>query len=334
MKLQKVIVTFVKLAAVIGINAAILTVLASDEERLAPQEAQADIADFNFGASFENTTTDVIVGSGLTPRAYEVNGNIVHFAVGETSMRPRRVLEHYQRSFVNAGINSKQWLENPQQKTMGDVQKYARHKEEIGEYFGAMMDGEVVPYIVSEDYVAMGGPVIKGESIEELFDEWGLEGVSDPNNVMKGWRFIDADRLPSGRTRVTSAWSDKEFDVKAFNNPNKAKLGVNDRVPACPGCTLLTRTKSLQKEEPVALEQYRAKQSPQALAQFYVRAMTGRGWELSDTTQVMDYMATKVPQHPYRDGGRFLTFSKGQEHVTYTFIPSDTGTIVTATETW
>ena len=189
-------------------------------------------------------------------------------------------------------------------------------------------------YFVTDDYVSMGAPILKADSFKDIFDEWGKQALDDPNRVMKGWRFIDAERTSKGHTRVTSVWADEKFDFNKFRNPNGAQLGMNPNVPACPGCRLVMRSRSASDDEPMALEQYVSQQDPDSVVEYYKSTMASRGWELSDTTSTMDFVAERVPDHPFNTDGRFLTFARGNAHVTYSIVPGDTGTMVMASESW
>lgn len=334
MKLRKPITLVAKVAAVLALNAVFLHVLSADRD--APtqsQHASADIADFMPQSVFAPASTSAIVkDSGLTPRKYNINGNDVYFAVGETMMSPREVLEHYQTEFAAAGINSRKYLESPQQKINGDPEKFKLYGAEAQEVVDAMSDGEVVPYLVTNNYISMGGPIITADSFKEILEEWGPTALDDPNRVMKGWRFIDARRKATGTTEVTSIWADENFDFNKFRNPNGARIGLNPAVPACPGCRLVLRSNSV--EESMSVDQYASQASPEAVRDFYVKSMTARGWELSDTTRAMEHAAQHVPDHPFNTRGPMLSFSKGDQHVTYTILASENGAVVTANHAW
>ncbi len=327
-----------RLAAAASVTAAVFFVLvARDPVHVEPKDADADIADFMSQAVFApKNTTKLIESSGLAPRAYEVNGNTVYFAVGQTGKSPREVLDYYQSEMVAAGINSRKWTHIPQERVRTDPKNADKHREDAHEMISAMMDGEVIPYVVSEKYTAMGGPIIKADSYQELFEEWGHEELlRDHNKVMKGWRFIDAQKSSNGLTRVTSVWADEDFDVNQFKNPNSANLGPNEFVPSCPGCKLVARSKSLQKDEPISFEMLKSTQDPATVASFYSKAMFARGWDLAESNHIQQFAASQVPDHPFNTRGPMLTFSKDDRNVTYTILPDEDGnTIVTAVEEW
>ena len=332
---KKIAWNVTKVAAVLAINATILMVLVGDEEDVTePQQAHADIADFMSQKVFASPkTSDVVESSGMTPQPFNLNGNKLYYAVGKTPLSPRQILDHYQTEFVASGVNSKKWLEQPQQKMRDNPDKFEELATESHEMIGAMNDGEVVPYLVSDDYVSMGGPILTGNSFKEIYDEWGDTVFADTNTVWKGWRFIEAERTEKGYTRVTSFWADEDFDFKKFKNPSNAKLGLNPAVPACPGCELVMRSRG-EEDNAVALEQWHSQQDTDTVMRYYIDAMKSRGWELADTTQVMNYVASEVPDHPFNTHGKMLTFAKGDHLVTYSILKSDSGTSVTASESW
>lgn len=296
------------------------------------KDADADILDLVPGSIFAGkNTTEIVAKSGMRPRAYEVNGNAILFAAGETSASPKEVLKYYQEQFVTAGINTEMYLDTPNGGSTAD-QKRASADKGLKQ-LRAMMRGEVVPYFATDDYVSMGGPIPRGKALPELIKEWEVDPPEAQQHIFKGFRFIDAQRKSNGKTRVTSVWADEKFDFKSMKNPNNSQLGPNLKVPACPACELVVRTKSLEPDEPLALEQYKTFQDPDTAIEFYRRAMRGRGWEITDTSAVMDYVASRVPDMPFNTKGKFLSFAKGNEFVAVTaFRNPEAGTIVSVAQ--
>ncbi|MEZ4462487.1 MAG: hypothetical protein R3E66_22735 [bacterium] len=320
-----------KLAVAGGVVAAIFFSLTTGSPE-GVQEAEADILDLVPGSVFAGqNTTEIVAKSGLRPRAYEVNGNKVLFAVGETDVSPMGVLEYYQEQFVTAGINTEKYLDTPNGGRTADEKKASADKGL--KQLHAMMRGEVIPYFASNDYVSMGGPIPRDKALPELIKEWEANPPESKQRIFKGFRFIDAQRKSNGKTRVTSVWADEKFDFKAMKDPNNAQLGPNLKVPACPACELVARTRSLEADEPHALEQYKTFQDPDTAIEFYRKAMLGRGWELTDTSAAMDYVASRVPDMPFNTKGKFLSFAKNDEFVTVTaFRNPEAGTIVSVAE--
>lgn len=316
-----------------GVVAAVFFAMTTAGPQGEVSKADADIVDFMPGDVFAGrNTTEIITKSGLTPRAYEVNGNKLLFAVGETEADPKDVLDYYQTQFVKAGINSQKWLTTPNGKGLPEEAKL-KHADLGRKQLHAMNHGEVIPYFATDDYVSMGGPILRGKPIDELIEEFAKNPPNSRVSIYKGWRFIDAQKQATGKTRVTSVWADDHFDFAAMRNPNEAKLGPNMKVPSCPGCILVNRTRSLEPDEPYGIEQYRTTLETQTALDFYKKSMLARGWELSDSTQVMEFVATKVPDMPFNTRGKFYSFAKGDELVMVTAMSHpQAGTVVSVAE--
>jgi hypothetical protein len=333
MSLKPKLIGLLKVTAAGACVAAIFFALTTTSPDGTVKNADADILDLIPGDVFAGrNTTEVIAKSGLIPRAYEINGNKVLFAVGQTQMSPRNVLDYYQEQFVTSGVNSRKWLDTPKGGQMNEAQKKVEGEKGLTQ-LRAMTAGEVVPYFATDDYVSMGGPVPRGKPFPELIKEWAENPPDSPTRVFKGFRFIDAQKQGNG-SRITSVWADEDFDFKAMKNPNESKLGPNLKVPACPGCKLIVRTKSLEPDEELALEQYLTPQDSNTTYEFYRRAMLSRGWELTDTSATMEYVASRVPDMPFNTKGKFLAFAKNDEFVTIAVLREpQSGTVVSVSET-
>lgn len=332
MSIKNSVINLLKMSGAGACIAAIFFGLTASSLDGSVKKADADVLDLIPGNIFAGrNTTEVIAKSGMTPRAYEINGNKVLFAVGQSDMQPRKVLDYYQEQFVTSGVNSQKWLDTPKGGRMSEPQKKVESQKGLKQ-LRAMTIGEVVPYFATDDYVSMGGPIPRGKPFNELIEDWAADPPDSPVRVFKGFRFIDAQRQGNG-SRITSVWADEDFDFKAMKNPNESKLGPNLKVPACPGCRLAVRTRSLEPDEPLALEQYTTRQDSDTTYEFYRRAMLSRGWELTDTSVNMEYVAARVPDMPFNTKGKFLAFAKNDEFVTIAVLrDQQAGTVVSVAE--
>jgi hypothetical protein len=81
------------------------------------------------------------------------------------------------------------------------------------------------------------------------------------------------------------------------------------------------------------LEQYQTSVETDAALEFYRKSMLARGWELSDTTEVMEFVASRVPDMPFNTQGKFLSFAKHDELVMVTAMHHpQAGTVVSVAE--
>lgn len=101
------------------------------------------------------------------PRVYDNNGNTVFFATRTTRKRPDELVLEYQQAFVNEGVNREVHLSTPNQVV------HAGHQKQ-GEFIDTRKDdlltGEVLPFNSTENYMMMGGGLMRGAPVnkEEL----------------------------------------------------------------------------------------------------------------------------------------------------------------------
>lgn len=288
------------------------------------QPAEADITDFfptNLitGKDF----TQLANNSGLRPKPYQVNGNDVYLAVGKTEMPPQEVLSFYQKRFVQAGINPREFHEVPPakyQRKFVDIGKGDLSPDEL-EYNMTMLTGGVVPLVVDSEYVAMGGilPRSGAKNMDELFEGWSYEGE---RSGADGFRFLDAQRdEKSGLTRVTSVWSDRDFDWQKMEKPRAGDVAPDLEVPACMGCSVLMRMKSMDPKERYQANLYEATTPGAHVAAFYEKTMRNRNWQRSDANRTLDYVRAQYPDLMPRPDAELLHFTQGKRELTIAIIP-------------
>lgn len=287
-------------------------------------EAEADVADiWPSGLLAPPDFQDVIEESGLEPKPYDHNGNLVKFAAGDTNYEPREVLDYFQHKFADAGINSKV-RKDAIMVDAADMDEATRimQSEEHEEYRHALLNGEVVPLYVADDYVAMGGidPKVETEDAEEMVDQWLRDphtGYTDFNANIDGFRFIDAKKdARTGRSTVTASWSgDDDFDADKSRNPESGNVGADVDVPACRGCVAVNRFAGLSTAEPYELNQYETRDRAENVLRFYSQAMPPRGWQRAESDRMVHRLRSDVP-YLQRLRGEMNVYERDDEFVT------------------
>ncbi|RAL24866.1 hypothetical protein DL240_01255 [Lujinxingia litoralis] len=305
-------------AAIVAIGAAIMVAPSSDGE---VKEAQADLTDFLTGPKAEQRNFErVVVESGLQPRSYDYNGNDVYFAAGDSEKSPRELLEYYQQRFHALGVNSQVYT-NPLL-LHGDSKEVYRDAKDDPEYIKqnhAMLNGEVVPFSVTDDLVSMGAMVPRRESdnIADLIETWthSQNGGLDIEDNMRSYRLIEARRNPdTGGSTVTATWADDGFDPKKIRDPNAIDVRPDSTIPACAGCERVSRLAGNSPNDPYVVNLYKSRAATDNVARFYRNAMTNRGWEISKSTEMLDEYARHVPQLAAIHG-ELLNFERDGEHI-------------------
>ncbi|QED27114.1 hypothetical protein FRD01_07635 [Microvenator marinus] len=281
-------------------------------------EAEADIATFTTTkALYDEDFAKVVESSGLKPKPYELNGQLVYFAVNYTERSPTEILEAYQKRFVEAGINKKEFLEVPEGKYKRTLDDFASldpkrinlNEDEL-DYNEAILNGGVVPLERREGYVAMGGMVPKDDrhdSLEELFADWQIDQIDRLGTKMGAWRFIDAQALGPNYTRVTSMWSGDNTNFEAMGNPQKAGVNPIMETPVCMGCSVGSQMKSLDKSHRYRIGHFYGGRSTDDLVGFYETAMRSRGFELSDGSKAVEFARAYIGGVPE---GKIMSFSR------------------------
>lgn len=334
MAIKNLVRSTLKLAlsgAVVAAIAALFLILSDDGT---VTEAQADLADIMPGGPDSHFRFErVIRRSGLEARPFDHNGNVVKFAVGESELSPKELMNHFQREFKREGINSQIYTDSlvilPD--TAQEIE--AHHlSEETVKRNEAMLRGEVVPIFVSDDIVSMASfvPKVKANDTEEIEEKWNRArgDVISLDDNMAGFRSIEARREPdTGRSTVTATWSDRGFDAhKANGNTRVAGASPDLNVPVCPGCKRLNRLEGLDEQDPYILNQIVSQGSVANIEQFYKAALLQRGWVPSDTQKALDGLSEHVPELRalWQQGG-FLNFTHPDGDTMNVFISSYPG---------
>ncbi|MFU8806831.1 MAG: hypothetical protein ACNA8W_23695, partial [Bradymonadaceae bacterium] len=253
------------------------------------KESEADIVSLvTFARSSTQKFASTLDALGHdAPRSYDYNGNKVFFSSKTTTQDPMEVLHEYQRVFTQRGINERPYLEAIEDGYLGDVdtaEDFARLIEERGL---AMLSGQLVPSVITENHISMGGGLIEGEpttcaEASKILEKKADEGVTDFEDLFRGFRSIDATRSEDGqRTFVTASWSDGDLDMRKHQpDHHEPVLDANPDplVPSCPGCTRLTRFAGERAEEQYVSNIFKSPQHHSSVLEFYLKAMESRGW--------------------------------------------------------
>lgn len=316
-------------AMIFGI--ATLFVVLSDDGTV--PEAQADLTNLVSRTHAQHHDfARVIARAGLEPRPFDHNGNQIFFAVGESDRSPKDLLTYFQREFKAAGINSDIYteptmpftdtLEEYQRVVSSEAQEKANH---------AMLNGEIVPYHVTDDFVSMGGivPHRKTNSGDDLLHDWrpNADGVPDIATNARAFRYLEARRDPStGVSVVTSSFSDNYFDFKkAIGDGPVAGVGVDPDVPSCVGCERRHRLKGLSGIDPFTLNQFESPRSADATVSQYRSAMINRGWQPTKSDDLLEALREFIPEIAYYSD-YMINFERGDEAIGIVVSPNRHGT--------
>lgn len=305
-----------------GVAGAVLCVVAWVTTVIQPdgsiQSSEADILDLNlvdlsksarFARGLEQLGHD-------TPQTFSINGNVVHFSVNHSRKRPQQLMREYQEEFVYQDLSKRVWTKDN-----------AKGKQE--EIMLDAMGGAVVPLIVNREYVSMGGTIAGNDATtpEELVAM--LDSDLEAHEYFQGHHFIEMYWDHNRReTTVTASWSGEKFDYRKMTEKGRAsaplELDTDTEVPACPGCTRVTRVRDLDPSRTYSSNVYSSTKSADRQLQFYREAMLRRGWEETDSSQTYGAMRPYVQF----DGAaaNMLQFSRGGRFLTITAYPSPDGT--------
>ncbi|MFP4598977.1 MAG: hypothetical protein ACLFVJ_12040 [Persicimonas sp.] len=279
-------------------------------------ESQADILD----VSFLKLSNSAKVAHALQqlghdePQSLNINGNVVHFSVNHEKKRPDQLMREYQEEFVRQGLNTRVWDNH---NTRGNTDEMILEG----------MTGGVIPIESTPEHVALGGVVTANDAED---DEQLLEMAKDStpaNEVFKGHQFIEMywDRSKRAST-VTATWSDEKFDygkMLAGADSQQKDIDVDPLVPACPGCTRLSRVRDLDPSREYSSNSYASTRAQREMVGFYRDAMTKRGWEETDSSLVLDTIRPNV-RH-VGDEATLMQFSKGARFLTVMAYPDKDG---------
>lgn len=251
-----------KVAAAGATIAVVAFAVATLGPRAEVAETRADVVDFAF---FDTTPSARFVRAlehlgHEPPRAYLMGEETVYFSARSTTRTPAELVEEYQRTFVEQGVNARVHLE-PTAPFSDDARD--------------MLRGEVLTFSANDALMSMGGGVIAGlpETASELSHALEKHRTDDFADVFRGFRTVRAERA-DGLTVVTAVWSDDDFDIREALSAGSPSLDV----PACPGCVAMPGFQTLANDVDRTIHHFESPQSTADVQQFYQRALAGRGW--------------------------------------------------------
>lgn len=298
MRLNNIIKPIAKLAVAGATIFAIAFAVMSAE----PAPAEADVF---FGSSDSNHErfARVIEGSGLKARPYDLNGNVIYFASGQTRKSPAEALHYYQDAFHSEGINSRSWADHPtrvEANARGD--KGAAHA--LAE---ATLRGEIVPEVRAPNYVTMTGMAATASDRSDFVAAGTADGKFRFADAAQGFRMIEAmwdEEL--GRTQLTAVWTADDFDHHKMDNTAFVQSPPDTEIPACIGCKREVAFKSLNPGEPFRSDSYRTSSSPSVTHEYFSRSMSSRGWEPTGVQRKLDWLADRLGGEPGLNAGKLL----------------------------
>lgn len=284
---------------------------------LTVSESDADI--LSFGRR-EVTPTEKFTSSmddlgHSKPQTFNLNGNVVYFSTRLHEESPMEVMEQYQRKFVEKGLSPR---------------PFDPIEDDVDLAMLTAMNGGIVPIFATEDKVFMGGmiPKIPTKTADELAGlNEKFKGIP-PWEMFKGFHNVEITKSGSG-TVATSSWSDENFDYNKMLPGNRAMdQNVDPEIPSCPGCMRLSSFEDLDKEQTFRNNVYEATQSVDSLARFYDQSLTARGWEMTESSRVMEKMR-EFADFKGKDGIQ-RQYQKNGQIVTILTHPSGDGVTATA----
>lgn len=303
-----------------------------------PAPAKADISDFmGAPASRSAQFTEAMVAMGMAPRMYDFNGNVMFFAVGATEkgVRPRQALREIQAHLVDQGVNKSNHADMvPLRQAAGVIDWEAASKGKGGtdarfkplvDKAGLLLDGEVVPTEVTDDYVEMVG-YEKNRSVDDLSKLFeGDESNKKVGNLMGGYRYIDAfyDEAHD-RTEISAVWSSEDFSSGRMDGTADDQSPPDPDVPACMGCERDYRMQTIDKGDAFSGNMYRTNVGVQQTYDFYRNSMAKRGWRESKSQLALNKLAQYMPElREIREKGRVLSLERDGESMQLTILKEE-----------
>ncbi|MFU8805522.1 MAG: hypothetical protein ACNA8W_17045, partial [Bradymonadaceae bacterium] len=244
------------------------------------------------------------------PQVFDLNGNTIQFSVAYSDRSPQDVMRDYQEEFVRQGINSRVFLD-----VVGDQD----------EMMTTVLGGGIIPLSISKEAIVMGGMVTQNREKTKGELKALLEAEDDPHNVFRGHRHIEISRQENeARTTIVSTWSDEDFDYgKMVPGKATSPSGADPVVPACLGCTRLSRFEDLDRSKTHVSSVFAGSMGVDETRRFYDQAMRSRGWEPTDTHHAMATVTEHVEGPPAH--GQMLQYVRDGQFLTIVVLPDGPG---------
>lgn len=181
-------------ATICGIGFAFVALNPSEKDGAPSLEVKESNADI-FAMSFAERTSTQKFQAALenlgheTPRVYDLNGNTVMFSVNQKRGSIDDIVGEYMRAFAEEGVNPE--IIDPQTEN-----GTAAHKRAIE----AGVNGGVLPWVVNDDYMSMGGAVMdvasaNDDDLAERVDGQSKEFEELLDRLEHGYRSCGGDGL-------------------------------------------------------------------------------------------------------------------------------------------
>jgi hypothetical protein len=317
-----------------------------------PAPAKADIADFASTPLTKSAKfTEAMVGLGLKPRIYDYNGNTMFFAVGQSEKRPKELMYDIQERLVAHGVNKENRTDlkpgmanameldwrglrdtpgaESMEKTLADP-----HFKSIAAHGEVLIDGDVVPTLVTENRIEMVGydknREGSSEDMEALFA--GDESSRKVANLMGGYKYIDAQWVGHG-TEVSAVWSSEDFSADRMQGMGNDQSPPDPDVPVCMGCSRDFRMQTKDGGDEFSSNMYNTSLGVDATFNYYRSQMEQRGWYEPGAQGMLSRLAEYMPElQAINETGRVLHLERGDdEAMQITILPDGSGSKVVAT---
>ena len=217
--------------------------------------SEADIVDFGM---FATTPSEQFARSlehlgHEKPRVYRYGHQTLYFSARSSASPPDVLVEEYQRTFVDMGVNQKLHIA-----PVSIVSKEAK----------PMMKGEVMTFSATPQRFMMGGGTVadpgKGGRFAQAF---------------RGYRHLEA-QWDGKTTLVTASWTDDDFDILAATTPE-----ASADIPACPGCTVFPAFSTVANDIDAKAHHIESPQDETSVRAFYARSLRSRGWSQTNPSR-------------------------------------------------
>lgn len=303
--------------------ALVITVIAGIIGFFGPSgEMMESHADIKWISPFERSATESFE-TGLAnlghdePRRYDLNGNTVFFSPAASRKSPHQLMAEYQEEFRRQGLNDQVYL---------DVAPQTRQQRTE-----TALKGGIVPLIVTDDYVALGGVVTTNDARDtsDLLENFGE--ARRQSELFRAHRFIEISRPSTSRhTSITATWSDESFDYARMVPGSDADGQPFDAtVPVCPGCTRLSRFEDQNRDDGRRVElSFIGPRTTERTRRYYAQTLPRQGWRRSDMNAPLQRV------RPYFEAdlrpGRTDVYRRGDETLTLSFfVDRKTGQTIT-----
>lgn len=314
-----------RVAQKIAVCAALVAAIGGAIALVGGEDARADIAALDWVPLDKHERfVDTLRRRGMSrPRSYDWNGNTVYFSTKTTDRRPMQVLRSMQDAFVMEGVNKRTYLRAPFGSQMTGGPRAFRTGSDA---YAELLDGGMIPMAVGRDRVVMTGVELRdGAAMPEVLDAM-LADRSRVAQMVRRLRYVEAYRTRDSRKTVVNAvWSDGDLDMRRFT-PNSSAAGAAGPsppldLPICPGCERKRRFAGEGGEAGWIDTIVHGSLSARSAYDFYLRELTGRGWQTSQSQRLLGAVAQRglgpflEPILEPNGAEYFLAFARGDEHL-------------------